>query len=64
MTCAAAIELPLMVVTAASPVCQVEVMLAPGANRSMQLPWLPLGIRASVLVVPATVSAAATRAGE
>ena len=37
-TCGVAMDVPLMVLVAEAPVCQADVMLEPGANRSRQLP--------------------------
>src|SRR5688572_19180468 len=59
-----AIDVPLMALVAVSLVCQADVMLDPGANRSTQVPKLENDDRASLLVELPTVSACETREGE
>jgi hypothetical protein len=53
-----------MVFVAVLLVCQVEVMLEPGAKTSRQVPKLENDDRASEDVVDPTVIAAATRDGD
>src|SRR5262245_60170337 len=64
VTCGVAIEVPLIVLVAVSPVAHAEVMLTPGENRSTQLPMLAHEGFPSAGPVALTVSAAATRAGD
>ena len=56
--------MPLIVLVAASPVFQADVMFEPGANRSTHVPKLEKDDRASVFVELPTVSACDTRAGD
>src|SRR5688572_1745868 len=63
-TCGDAIDVPLIVLVAVLLVCQAEVMLDPGANRSTHVPKFENDDRASALVELPTVSACETRAGE
>ena len=63
-TCGAAIEVPLIVLVAVSPVLQAEVMFWPGAKMSVQVPQLENEARASVFVEALTVIASGVRAGE
>src|SRR5690349_17538695 len=63
-TCGAAIDVPLIVLVAVSPVPQADVMLMPGANTSTQVPRLAHDGLASLLLVAETVIAVGTRAGD
>jgi len=65
LTCGAAIEVPLIVLTAVFELpIQEEVMFTPGAEISTQLPVLLNEANASLLSVAPTVIAAGAREGE
>ena len=63
-TCGAAIEVPLIVAVAVSPVRAADRIRAPGANRSRQLPQFENDARASALSEAPTVMPAGSRAGD
>ena len=63
-TCGAAIEVPLSVAEALSPLMPADWMPSPGANRSTHLPLLENDARLSPLVLAATVNAGPRRDGE
>jgi len=63
-TCGAAIEVPLIVLMAVLDVDHADVMLAPGAKMSRQVPKLEKLARASLDVVAPTVIADGSEAGE
>ena len=62
--CGEAIDVPLMVFVASSPVFHALVMFTPGANQSTQFPKFEKYILESLLAVAPMVIAAGVRAGE
>ncbi len=63
-TCGVAIDVPLIVFDAVSLVFHADVMLVPGANRSVQEPKSDEEARRSSMVALLTINASVTLAGE